>query len=76
MNQRIKQLAEQAGFVFWGAESWNPGDVIDWSSSYDKELERFAQLVVKECALIAGLVEHDGRKGISAQLLDSFEVPV
>jgi hypothetical protein len=49
MNERIKQLAEKAGFVLWGEETWNPGDAIDWSSGYDEELNKFAQLIVKEC---------------------------
>jgi hypothetical protein len=50
MNERIKKLAEQAGFCMWKDEPWNPGDVIDWSSRYDNELEKFAELIVKECA--------------------------
>jgi len=53
MNERIKELAERAGFVLWGDESWNPGEVIDWSSRYDDELEKFAELIVRECADIA-----------------------
>ena len=51
MNKRIKELAERAGFVLWGDESWNPGDVIDWSSRYDDELLKFAELMVKECGV-------------------------
>ena len=27
MNERIKLLAEQAGFCMWTDEEWNPGDV-------------------------------------------------
>jgi hypothetical protein len=49
MNERIKELAEQAGFVLWKNESWNPGETIDWASSYDNELQKFAELIVKEC---------------------------
>ena len=49
MNDRIKELAEHAGFVLWGDEEWNPGDTVDWSSRYDDELEKFAQLIVEEC---------------------------
>lgn len=49
MNERIKQLAEQAGFTMWGDEAWNPGDVIDWAARYDDELEKFAELIVREC---------------------------
>ena len=49
MNERIKQLAEQAGFILWKDESWNPGDVIDWSCRYDDEFKKFAELIVREC---------------------------
>jgi len=49
MNERIKELTEHAGFVLWGDEEWNPGDVVDWSSRYDDELEKFAELIVQEC---------------------------
>ena len=34
----------------------------------------FARLVAQECALIAGLMEHEGRKMIGAQILDSFNI--
>ena len=57
MNERIKQLAEQAGFVLWKNESWNPGDTVDWSCRYDDELEKFAKLIVRECV---GIVEDYG----------------
>jgi hypothetical protein len=50
MNDRIKELAEQAGFILWQKESWNPGDVIDWSCRYDDEFKKFAESIVKECA--------------------------
>ena len=50
MNERIKEFAEQAGFVLWQDESWNPGDVIDWSCRYDDELKKFAELIIKECS--------------------------
>ena len=50
MNERFKELAEQAGFVMWADESWKPeGAVIDWSSNYDNELAKFAELIVLEC---------------------------
>lgn len=50
MQQRIKDLAEQAGFALWEDEEWKPhGEVIDWSSRYDDELEKLVRLVVQEC---------------------------
>ena len=35
---------------------------------------RFAEIIVRDCALTAGLMEHEGRKGIGAQILDNFGV--
>jgi hypothetical protein len=52
MNSQIKQLAEQAGFVLWKNESWNPGDTVDWSCRYDDELKKFAELIVQECTTV------------------------
>ena len=51
MNKRIQKLAKKAGFVLWEDEDWDwkPKDeVIDWSCSYDKELEKFAKLVIQD----------------------------
>ena len=62
MNERIKDLAEQAGFVLWQDEPWRPTDVIDWSSRYDDELKKFAELIVEECAGIAD-IERDTSAG-------------
>jgi hypothetical protein len=36
--------------------------------------EKFAELIVRRCALTAGLMEHDGRKNIGAQILDNFGI--
>jgi hypothetical protein len=36
--------------------------------------EKFAELIVKNCALIAGLMEHHGQKNIGANILDSFGI--
>ena len=41
-------------------------------SYFDKE--KFAELIVRECALTAGLMEHEGRKNIGAQILDNFGI--
>ena len=70
MNKQIKLFAEQAGFVMWEDEPWNPGDVIDWSSRYDTELEKFANMLIFECYKLAvfngnhatakAIVEHFG----------------
>ena len=48
MNERIRELAEQAGIVFWEIS----GDV-DWRQANRENLEKFAQLIVRECAEVA-----------------------
>lgn len=53
MNEKFKLLAEKSGFLLWEDEPWKPeGAIVDWSSQYDGELERFAEMIVKECAEI------------------------
>ena len=66
MNERIKLLAEQSG----STHKQNLG-VYQF---YTDELEKFAELIVRECALTAGLMEHEGRPNIGAQILDNFGV--
>lgn len=48
MNERIKELAEQAGIVFWEMS----GDV-DWRQANKETLAKFAELIVKQCAGVA-----------------------
>lgn len=48
MNENVKDLVKRAGFALWGNESWNPGDVVDWASRYDKELVEYTRLLVNE----------------------------
>lgn len=51
VNKKTIELAKQAGFQFWEDEEWGPGsEYIDWSTDYDKELEKLVELVVQECA--------------------------
>jgi hypothetical protein len=42
MNERIKELAEQAG--------WMMGDEVE---GFNTRLEKFAELIVRECANVA-----------------------
>ena len=54
VNPKIKELAEQAGFMMWTDESWKPhGAVVDWASQYDRELEKFAELIVREALVLS-----------------------
>ena len=66
MNERIRKLAEQAGL--------NAPYGSDHEGLRDFDYRKFAELIVKECALTAGLMEHEGRKNIGAQILDNFGI--
>ena len=52
MNERIKKLAEQAGFEItpWGNESV---PCVHQEGPIDVELEKFAELIIRKCADIA-----------------------
>lgn len=66
MNERIKELEKQC----WSHRV--DGVLVDGHLHFDTQ--KFAELIVRECALIAGLMEHEGRKNIGAQILDAFGV--
>ena len=55
MNERIRQLAEQAQKVIWPAE----GNVTELT---DLDVEKFAELIVKECVQVCADrgKHHDG----------------
>jgi hypothetical protein len=46
MNERIKELAEQAGIAVWGdaVYMYHPGNTLD-----STVMTKFAELIVKEC---------------------------
>jgi len=50
MNERIKQLAEQAGIAVWGdaVYMYHPGNTLD-----STVMTKFAELIVRECMDIA-----------------------
>ena len=51
MNEQIKQLAEQAGLK-WKAQPphyTNTNNPIDFPVSANRDLEKFAELIVREC---------------------------
>ena len=54
MDDNIKRLAIEAGFIAWDEEEWKPeGVVFDWAGADDESLVKFYRLVVRECANIA-----------------------
>jgi len=68
MNERIKELADEATSY---ADTLDVADQKIYQKIRDRE---FAELIVRECALTAGLMEHEGRPNIGAQILDNFGV--
>lgn len=56
MNERILNLAEQAGIAVWGdaVYMYNPKDTLD-----SAVLEKFAELIVQECVDIASQEDFD-----------------
>lgn len=69
MNERIKQLAEQAGA---GKRAGVSGLVFR-----DNELEKFAELIVRECARVAfesDLTMAIGQWGADSAILKHFGV--
>ena len=55
MNERIRQLAEEAGIAIWGdaVYMYHPTDTLD-----SAVLENFAELIVRECCDILDPGEH------------------
>ena len=69
MNERIRQLAEQAEIY--------AGELIDEGADYDQYpryyTEKFAELIVQKCADI-GLQYADGNYEVYNQILEYFGV--
>ena len=67
MNERIKLLAEQAG--------WGKGETQDdcmACSTFDPE--KFAELIVQECAKIADVADENECEWIGGNILTHFGV--
>ena len=77
MNARIKQLAEQAKDFMTDQVSYLSrihNRSLSTTEVEDIFEEKFGELIVRDCALTAGIMEYEGRAGIGAQLLDNFGV--
>jgi len=53
MNERIRELAETAG---WKKTRWGGGE--GWCGDPNVSLEVFAELIVRECAAVANINSH------------------
>ena len=72
-QQKLNELAERAwAYQITVYEDNGVRTYGEQEKVFSKQ--KFAELIVRECALTAGLMEHEGRKGIGAQILDNFGV--
>ena len=62
MNERIRELAEQANITIRGH--------YDESGSTPLELEKFAELIVQECADV--ITDNDSAKDCGTLMMDSY----
>ena len=73
MNERIKVLTEQAGFIHF-ASNEDCDTPIDWSCDYTEELEKFAELIVAECIRLCDQVDLAGADDCIDNIKDHFGV--
>ena len=71
MNERIKLLAEQAGLRFTQLMSNPMVPVVDGKET---DLEKFAELIVQECAKIADVADENECEWIGGNILTHFGV--
>jgi hypothetical protein len=64
MNDRIRELAEQAGFQYTKDEG------IGWAGNYNSSLPKFAELIVQE---MLRLLEQYSRDSFPEDIIDDFD---
>ena len=68
MNERIRELAEQAGFQYVKDER------IGWAGNYNASLPKFAELIVREClAQVFHTIEDEEQDNISGSIRDRIK---
>jgi hypothetical protein len=71
MNERIKELAIQAGFFY---EDYKDIWYLEYhNQSCEEEMKKFAELIVKECASIVYNTCNDGDIGAQS-ILYEFDI--
>ena len=76
MNEKIKQLLEQAGFCMWGDEPYRPkGAVVDWGADYTDELNVFIHDLVAEAANVAAMITGIFNDEVYCGVVDHFTEP-
>ena len=73
MNEKIKQMLEQAGFMMWQDESWAPPDGgVDWNADYSVELTTFVHDLVCQAARVAATAEGEFNDRVYYAVFDHF----
>ena len=73
MNELIRTLSEQAGFIHFTSDD-DSNMLIDWSCDYTQELEKFAELIVWECINAISDVDENYIAVFQQHLLEHFGV--
>jgi len=68
MNERIRQLAEQAGI------SLSQKDFSYYWVESAEDMEKFAELIVRECAKVADIADKNKCEWIGGNILTHFGV--
>jgi len=71
MNERIKELADEAGLRFTQLMSNPMVPIVD---GRETDLEKFAELIVRECAQVADLADENKCECIGGNILTHFGV--
>jgi len=81
MNERIRELADEAGIAVWGdaVYMYHPGNTLD-----STVMTKFAELIVRECARVAikkqtendmdNIVSKNPAKDFAYALIEHFEI--
>ncbi len=72
MNERLKKLAKQAGIHFGRGATLDGNDIARFVTTSD--MEKFAELIVRECAKIADSADESACEWIGGNILTHFGV--
>jgi hypothetical protein len=74
MNERIRELAEQAGIKVAIVSRVCGLDLTEWQQEHLAELEKFAELIIRRCAKVADLAQEHECEWIGGNILTQFGV--
>ena len=73
MNERIKELREQA-LTMVSDEQQDHGESYEIRELWDRHDQKFAELIVRECAKVADRADENGCECIGGNILIHFGV--